>query len=179
MSLISMSAQPTILVVDDERDLADLYAMWVGEAYDVITAYDGKTALEQVSDEIDVVLLDRHMPDITGDRVLEEIRAAGYDCWVIMVTAVDPGLDIVELDIDDYVTKPVTRAQLTRIIENLRVQSRYGGDGRRELQSLSNKMETLEGEHSVDELTETEAYQELEADLKELSDSLVEGIDDE
>jgi len=173
-----MSAQPTILVVDDERDLADLYAMWVGEDYEVITAYDGQTALDRVSEGIDVVLLDRHMPDITGDRVLEEIRAGGYDCWVIMVTAVDPGLDIVELDIDDYVTKPVTRVQLTRIIENLRVQSRYGDDGRRELQSLSNKMETLEDEHSVEELTGTEAYQDLESDLKELSDSLVDGIDD-
>ncbi|WP_254765036.1 response regulator [Natrinema marinum] len=174
-----MSAQPTILVVDDERELADLYAMWVGEDYEVITAYDGRAALGQVSDAIDVVLLDRHMPDITGDRVLEEIRAAGHDCWVIMVTAVDPGLDIVELDIDDYVTKPVTRTQLTRIIENLRVQSRYGDDGRRELRSLSNKMETLEDEHSVEELADTEAYQDLESDLKELSGSLVEDLDGE
>ncbi|WP_254524694.1 response regulator transcription factor [Natrinema caseinilyticum] len=99
-----MSAQPTVLVVDDERELADLYAMWVGEDYEVVTAYDGRSAIERVNDSIDAVLLDRHMPDITGDRVLEEIRAAGYDCWVIMVTAVDPGLDIVELDIDDYVT---------------------------------------------------------------------------
>jgi len=107
-----MSAQPTILVVDDERELADLYAMWVGEDYEVVTAYDGSTALERMSDAIDIVLLDRHMPDITGDRVLEEIRATGYDCWVLMVTAVDPGLDIVELDIDDYLTKPVTRTQL-------------------------------------------------------------------
>ncbi|WP_408957833.1 response regulator [Natrinema sp. 74] len=172
-----MSAQPTILVVDDERELADLYAMWVGEDYEVLTAYDGQTALEKVSSDVNVVLLDRHMPDITGDRVLEEIRAAGYDCWVIMVTAVDPGLDIVELDVDDYVTKPVTRAQLTRIIENLRVQSRYGDDGRRELQSLSNKMETLEDGHAVEELTDTESYQQLESDLKELSDSLIEDSD--
>lgn len=173
-----MSAQPTILVVDDERELADLYAMWVSEDYEVVTAYDGRTALEQLSESIDVVLLDRHMPDITGDRVLEEIRAAGYDCWVIMVTAVDPGLDIVELDLDDYVTKPVTRAQLTRIIENLRVQSRYGDGDRRELESLSNKMETLEDEHSVEELTETEGYQRLESELKDLSDSLLEDIDE-
>jgi len=55
--------------------------MWVGEDYEVVTAYDGSTALERMSDAIDIVLLDRHMPDITGDRVLEEIRATGYDCW--------------------------------------------------------------------------------------------------
>ena len=168
-----MSTQPTILVVDDERELADLYATWVNEDYEVLTAYDGQSALEAMDESVDVVLLDRHMPDVTGDEVLNQIRAAGHDCWVIMVTAVDPGLDIVELDIDDYVTKPVTRAQLTRIIENLRVQSRFNDDGRRELAALSNKMETLEDEHALDELEDTEAYQQLEADLKELSDSLV------
>ncbi|QSW99104.1 response regulator [Haloterrigena alkaliphila] len=173
-----MSTQPTILVVDDERELTDLYATWVNEDYDVLTAYDGRSALEAMSDAVDVVLLDRHMPDVTGDEVLNQIRAAGHDCWVIMVTAVDPGLDIVELDIDDYVTKPVTRAQLTRIIENLRVQARYNDDGRRELTALSNKMETLEDEHSLDDLEDTEAYQQLEDDLKELSDSLVGDADE-
>ncbi|WP_254524693.1 HalX domain-containing protein [Natrinema caseinilyticum] len=68
---------------------------------------------------------------------------------------------------------------MTRIIENLRVQSRYGDDGRRELESISNKMETLEDEHSIEELTDTSAYQELESDLKVLSDSLVAELDDE
>lgn len=172
-----MSSQPTILVVDDERELADLYATWVGDDYEVLTAYDGTSALEHVSDEVDVVLLDRHMPDLTGDEVLREIRANDHDCWVIMVTAVDPGLDIVELDIDDYVTKPVSRAQLTRIVENLRVQSRYQTD-RRELQALSNKMETLEDELSLADLEDTDEYRRLETDLKDLSDSLVDGFDE-
>ncbi|MCU4751517.1 response regulator [Halobacteria archaeon AArc-curdl1] len=169
-----MSTQPTILVVDDEREITDLYATWVDDSYHVKTAYDGQSALEQIDSGVDVVLLDRHMPDLSGDEVLAEIRRRGHDCWIIMVTAVDPGLDIVELDIDDYVTKPVSRMQLTRIIENLRVQSRYTQNGRRELEALSNKMETLEDELDLEELEETETYQQLEADLKEISDTLVE-----
>ena len=172
-----MPTQPTILVVDDERELADLYATWVGDDYAVRTAYDGTTALELVDGEVDIVLLDRRMPDLTGDEVLESIREQEYDCWVVMVTAVDPGLDIVELDIDEYLTKPVTRAQLTRLIENLRVQSRYNDDDRRELEALSNKMETLEDGLSIDDLEGTEEYQRLENDLTQLSDSLLEGID--
>lgn len=170
-----MSTEPTILVVDDERELADLYTTWVREDYAVRTAYDGRSALEQMDGSVDIVLLDRHMPDVSGDEVLRTIRSNGHDCWVIMVTAVDPGLDILELDLDDYVTKPVTRAQLTRLVENLRVQSRYQED-RRELQALSNKMETVEEELSVDDLEDTEAYQRLEEDLTGLSDSLVDGL---
>ena len=94
-----------------------------------------------------------------------------------MVTAVDPGLDIVALDIDDYVTKPVTRSQLTRIIDTLRVQSRYSQDGRRELQALSNKKDTLEDELSVEELEGTETYQQLEDELGKLGESLGDGFE--
>ena len=75
-----MSTQPTILVVDDERQLADLYATWVGDDYAVRTAYDGQSALEQADEAVDVVLLDRHMPDLTGDEVLGRIRDRGLDC---------------------------------------------------------------------------------------------------
>lgn len=165
-----MSSKPTILVVDDERDLADLYASWFRPEYETLVAYDGHSALQTIDEDVDVLLLDRRMPDISGDEVLGHIRASGHDCWVIMVTAVDPGLDIVELDVDDYVTKPVTRPQLTRIIDNLRTKSRFE-TGRRELVALSNKMETLEEEFSVEELEGTDEYRKLEKGLQERRDS--------
>ncbi len=41
------------------------------------------------------------MPDIHGDDVLDEIRAQEYACKVIMATAVDPDLNILEMDFDD------------------------------------------------------------------------------
>nr|WP_245547740.1 response regulator [Halovivax ruber] len=172
-----MESQPTILVVDDERELTDLYATWVDGEYAVRTAYNGTQALEQADEAVDIVLLDRQMPDFSGDEVLERIRQRGLECWVIMITAVDPGLDIVELDIDDYITKPVSRSTLIRLVENLRVQSRYTDTERRELTSISNKMETLEDADSVDDVRDSEAYRELETDLKKLSDSLVQEFD--
>ncbi|MFC3958177.1 response regulator transcription factor [Halovivax cerinus] len=173
-----MAAKPTILVVDDERELADLYATWVDGEYVVRTAYNGSEALTRVDDDVDIVLLDRRMPDLSGDEVLERIRELGLDCWVIMVTAVDPGLDIVELDVDDYVTKPVSRSTLIRIIENLRVQSRYTDTERRQLAAVSNKMESLESDSQIDGVRETDAYRDLEEDLKQLSDSLVDEFDE-
>ncbi|MFC7216431.1 response regulator transcription factor [Saliphagus sp. GCM10025334] len=171
-----MATEPTILVVDDERELVDLYASWMRDSYAVRTAYTGRGALEQVSDEVDVVLLDRQMPDLAGDEVLDELRRRGHDCWVIMVTAVDPGLDIIDLDVDDYVTKPVSRTTLTRLIETLRAKSRYGQHGRREVAALSNKKEALDGSLSIDDLEGTDRYQRLEADLQELGDSMGDGF---
>lgn len=57
--------RPTVLIVEDEQALADLYADRLGEAYVVETAYDGREALEQLDEGIDVVLLDRRMRSVT------------------------------------------------------------------------------------------------------------------
>jgi CheY-like chemotaxis protein len=54
--------RPSILFVDDERSLLDLYRHWFAEGYDVRTAADGEAALHQLDAAIDVVLLDRQMP---------------------------------------------------------------------------------------------------------------------
>lgn len=169
-----MSTQPTVLVVEDERELAALYASWLRDEYEVVTAADGGGALEAMRDAVDVVLLDRNLPDLSGDDVLERIRAAGHDCWVIMVTAVDPGLDVVELDLDEYLTKPVSRVQLTRVIENLRAQSRLNDDGRRELSALSSDLELGGEDRSDAALEETAAYQQLEAELEALGEQSIE-----
>ncbi len=83
---------PLVLVVEDEPDLADLYATWLRGEYRVRVAYGGREALEKLDDEVEVVLLDRRMPDLSGDEALKEIRERGFDCRVAMVTAVEPDL---------------------------------------------------------------------------------------
>lgn len=67
-----MSEQPPlVLVVEDEPDLADLYAAWLGDEYRVRTAYGGQEALDELDeadDEVDAILLDRRMPGFPGTR---------------------------------------------------------------------------------------------------------------
>ena len=53
---------PTVLVVDDERDLADLYAAWLEMEYEVVTAYGGEEAIDTMDRSVDVALVDRLMP---------------------------------------------------------------------------------------------------------------------
>lgn len=168
-------ARPTILVVDDERDLADLYAMWAGEEYRTMTAYGGEDALEKIDETVDVVLLDRRMPDLTGDEVLERIRAEGYQAKVVMITAVDPGLDIVEMEFDKYLTKPISRPKLQRVIENMRVRMRKDGTLQKHEQ-VSNKMEALEEELEPETLEKSDGYSELQEKLHQLGDTLTEDL---
>lgn len=167
--------RPTILVVDDERDLADLYAMWVGDEYRTLTAYGGEDALEKMDESVHIVLLDRRMPDRTGDEVLATIREEGYEARVVMITAVDPGLDIIEMDFDKYLTKPISRPQLQRVIENMRVQMRKDGT-LREHDQVSNKMAALEDELEPETLESSDEYQDLQHKLRDLGDALTDGL---
>ena len=91
-----MAEEPRVLIVEDEPDLAELYAMWLGAECSVSTAYDGASALEAIDETVDVVLLDRRMPGLSGDEVLDTIRRDNLSCRVAMVTAVEPDFDIID-----------------------------------------------------------------------------------
>ena len=158
---------PEILVVDDESRLADLFAAWIGMERPVETAYDGEEALEKMTDSVELVLLDRRMPGLSGDEVLQELRDAGYDCRVVMVTAVDPDFDIIEMGFDDYLIKPVSKDELMDMIESVESRSEYESDIQ-EYYSLVSKKALLESEKAERELQDNEEYQELCERVEEL-----------
>ncbi|MFC7137188.1 HalX domain-containing protein [Halobaculum litoreum] len=167
--------QPVVLVVEDEPDLADLYAAWLGAEYDVRTAYGGHEALDQLADDVDVILLDRRMPGLSGDEVLDEVRDRGVDARVAMVTAVEPDFDIVAMGFDDYLVKPVTRESLLETVEGLYGRSQY--DSRmQEFFAVSSKMGVLESEKGRAALEDSEEYHELERRAKELRAELDEDV---
>lgn len=157
--------QPVLLIVDDEQGLLDLHVHWLGDRYAVRTALDGEEALRKFDEDVDVVLLDRRMPGRTGDKVLEEIRAEDADCRVAMVTAVNPDFDIVEMGLDDYVTKPVSADDLRATVEGLVRLSAYDDQVQR-YYSLASKKAVLEAEKSVGELSDNDEYRRLEEELE-------------
>jgi DNA-binding response OmpR family regulator len=138
-----MSGEATVLVADDEAALVDLYREFLADEYDVRTATDGTEALEQVDDAVDVVLLDRRMPDRSGDEVLSELRNRGLDCMVAMLTAVEPDTDIVEMPFDDYRVKPLDRSELLGLVELLVERATYD-ERSREFFRLASKKAALE-----------------------------------
>jgi DNA-binding response OmpR family regulator len=176
-----MTEPATVLVVDDEPDVADAYAAQLEDEYIVSTAYSGQEALDELDDSVEVVLLDRRMPGISGDEVLDTIRDRGLDCRVAMVTAVDPDFDIIEMPFDDYVIKPVSRDDLFSTIERLLTTSDYESK-LRNYYALTAKHATLMANKPESELAESEEFSELEtrmADLRDDLDETVATFDDE
>jgi DNA-binding response OmpR family regulator len=163
----------TVLVVDDEREVADVYALRLRDQFETRVAYSGNEALEAMDVDVDVVLLDRRMPDISGDEVLAEIREKGYDCRVIMLTAVDPGIDIVSMEFDDYLCKPVEKEDLVEAIDQQLDVIRHD-ETLSEYFELTSKLALLESELSKEEIEESEEV----AELREQVDGLRAELDD-
>jgi DNA-binding response OmpR family regulator len=177
-STIADQSNPAVLVVDDENDLADLYSTWLTETYAVETAYSGSGALDTINRRIDVVLLDRHLSDFSGDEVLAQIRNQEFDCLVAMVTAVEPDFDIVQLEFDEYLTKPVSEEEIRGVVHSLLARKRYD-EKVNELFSLVSKRTVLMDEKSTAELKHSDEYRELVQQIQTVNtelDGIVHGL---
>jgi DNA-binding response OmpR family regulator len=164
--MVSEPVDPTVLVVDDERKVADAYTLRIRDRYEVETTYGGEEALELIDPETDVVLLDRRMPRLSGDEVLRRIRDRGIDCRVIILTAVDPGFDILDMPFDDYLCKPVDRENLFDAIDQqLRI---IAYNKLTEYFELVSKRSVLEAEMPQSKIQNSEQYETIENRIEEL-----------
>ena len=99
-----------ILVVDDEKPISDIIKFnMVKEGYEVVTAFDGREALEMFEAENpDILILDLMLPELDGLEVARTIRKTS-NVPIIVLSAKDSEFDKViglEIGADDYVTKP-------------------------------------------------------------------------
>jgi len=157
-------AEATVLAVDDLPEYLDLYEFHLGGRYDLRTATDGESALAVLDDDVDVALIDRQMPDLSGDEVLERVREVGYDCRVAFVSAVEPGRDVLEMGFDTYLLKPVTGERLIETVERLLRRARYDDDVQ-ELYALCSKRAVLDVHDGAE-------YPDLDARIEELRQSV-------
>jgi len=113
-----------VLVVEDERLLADAIAGGLRRhAMAVDVAYDGNAALERLAvNDYDVVVLDRDLPNVSGDEVCTTLAESGADTRILMLTAataVTQRVAGLSLGADDYLTKPFAFAELAARIQAL------------------------------------------------------------
>lgn len=161
----------TVLIVDDEEKLADMYTLWLRNDYEIRTVYAGGDIQSALDESVDVVLLDRRMPGHSGEQVLGAIRRADRDVSVILVTAVTPDFDVLDLPFDDYLGKPVQHDDLITAIE-LQLTARRSGEDLRTYLRLRAKESILAHEKNRWELEENERFAELQEKLETLDDKL-------
>ena len=124
-----------ILAVDDEKHIVRLVEVNLQRAgYEVITAYDGREALEKVKSESpDLIVLDVMMPYMDGFEVLRTLKAdeTYKDIPVIMLTAKAQDADVFrgwQSGVDCYLTKPFNPMELLTFVKRI-FDSQDGGGG--------------------------------------------------
>ena len=119
-----MSVVPkNILVVDDEIKIVEVISLYLkNEGYEVVFAANGREAIDKYkSNDIDLIILDLMLPDISGEDVCKEIREIS-DVPIVMLTAKTDESSILNgysLGSDDYITKPFSPKQLVAKVNAL------------------------------------------------------------
>lgn len=167
----------SILLADDEPQLVGMYSSMLEHRYEITTATNGEEALRYLTDSIDVVLLDRRMPGMSGDEVAREIRTRGYDTRIAMVTAVEPEIDVLEVPFDAYVVKPVRKRDLETVVDHLYQRNRYSAE-MQELLTVSARLAAIESRKSADELRHIDEYLHMRDRRDALIESTRERLDD-
>ena len=117
-----MADGPKILIVDDEPNIRDLLTTslrFAGFAVRAV-ATGAQTISAVLEEEPDLILLDVMLPDINGFGVTKRLRASGYTCPILFLTAKDTTEDKIQgltVGGDDYVTKPFS---LDEIVARIR-----------------------------------------------------------
>lgn len=119
-----------ILVVDDEKEIADLLEVYLkNDGYTVYKFYNGADALHCIEEtELDLAVLDIMLPDIDGLKLCQKIRENFYYPVIMLTAKIADGDKITGLTVgaDDYITKPFNPLEVVaRIKTQLRRYTRY------------------------------------------------------
>ncbi|PKL83121.1 MAG: sigma-54-dependent Fis family transcriptional regulator [Ignavibacteriae bacterium HGW-Ignavibacteriae-3] len=139
-----------VFIIDDEESISKMLVHWVKNQwnYNCKTFINGTDALNALSDDPDLILLDIMLPDINGNEVLSKIKARNKQIPVIMLSAqgsVEVALESIRLGAFDYFPKPIDKNRLEPAIRN--AIKHY--DLEREIENLK---ENLTKEYSFDNI---------------------------
>lgn len=137
-----------ILLVDDERKITEVIKAYLDkEGYNTFIAHDGHKALELFKqEEFDLVILDRMLPDISGEEICKKIREVSL-VHIIMLTAKtedDDKIDGFNLGCDDYVCKPFNVKELV-----LRIKAVFRKIEKEDVIKVKDEIEINTSSHQV------------------------------
>ena len=119
----------TVLCIEDEFEIGQLFKkMLARHGHNAIIAANGRIGIEMAhSHQLDLVLLDLNMPDMSGFDVLKEMRSISHmqDIPIIAVTALSMRDECLEAGFDEFLNKPVMSNELNGMIIRFLKQRRY------------------------------------------------------
>ncbi|MFC6989216.1 response regulator transcription factor [Haloplanus sp. GCM10025708] len=115
---VQRPSRATVLLVDDDEDFRETLALWMAdERWEIREAADGAEALEKLDGTVDILVLDRGMPTVSGPTVIERLDEQPFDGRVVVVSAFEPDADLNESMVADYLTKPIDRQGFLDVLE--------------------------------------------------------------
>lgn len=138
----------TLLFVDDERDVLDILARTFERRFNVVTASSGAEALAILANQqIDLLITDQKMPEMTGIQLAAKMREQGHDIPAILLTAYTNPDDLIaainEGQVYRYVTKPWDVNELVMTVRNALEVRQLRKDRERLFESLHKRVEAL------------------------------------
>ena len=116
--------EPSALIIEDDPELVNIFAEALEQSgFQTTTVSDGSLAVELLSNTVpDIVLLDLHLPGVSGSKILRAIRADGRLCEtrVIIATADDRTAEDLRNEADLILLKPISFKQLRKLSARFR-----------------------------------------------------------
>lgn len=174
----SGSDQDTVLIVEDEPSLAELFSHRLEDDYDTTIANHAGDAIAHIDAETDYVFLDRKLPGMSGDKVLEYIVENSFDANVIIVSAINPDQNVIHDVYDEYLVKSVDEGELREAIDRVDMKNRLiellGKYVRKAetWEAVRSRLNTPESDANVDLAMIEDDLDELAAEFATLSANL-------
>jgi DNA-binding HxlR family transcriptional regulator/DNA-binding response OmpR family regulator len=156
----------SVLIIENERMVTGVLADYFPDSYDVRSVQTGEEAIEEYTDDTDLLIVDRRLEGISGDEVAAQIKAEHERQLVLCVSGVEPDNGICELRYDDYMHKPIEEDEMKARVELLLSRAELEATERTYL-SLRSKQIALTAAHGKS-ATKMAGYQDCTTQIEDL-----------
>ena len=153
-------AKPHVLIADGERRLTDIYRHWLAREYVVSFVHDADAFRAQLDETVDVVVFDAGLPGATPTDVQALVGTVDESCRTILLTADRPTFDLLDVESDVILRKPLSKELLCETIQ-VQLERQDESPRDRERHALEERRSILEETYPPSVLDEDERYREL------------------